>query len=394
MRSRVSRLAVLVAGVAGVAAPAAAVPRFALRNAAPCATCHVNPTGAGMRNEYGRQAFEMHRLAFPPIDRLLDPAPDPASALPLGPVTLGADLRTAYVWVEELTDRAGGPTNTPIDGFFAMQGDLYMRARLGRFFDAYLDKGLTGGYETFLLGRFGEWAYAKVGRFVPPYGLRLDNHRTTIREGLTLDATARDTGIEVGTARGGGPVQAAVMFARPSLSPDRTAPGTWGVSGFASLTRAVGPVRALVGASAARRPEQAAPAAALGALTLDVTQGLHETMAGGFAGLSLGRFAWMGEADLVLTRENAPDDTRTIHTVVAYQELAFLAVQGIEVGGTFEWQEPDLDVASGASWRTGGFVEFFPIPFFEFRPMYRHTEAPGMGADGEDEVTVMFHGFF
>ena len=38
---------------------AAAIPRFAARTGMECIQCHVSPSGAGVRNSYGRNVFEL-----------------------------------------------------------------------------------------------------------------------------------------------------------------------------------------------------------------------------------------------------------------------------------------------------------------------------------------------
>ena len=36
-----------------------ALPRFALEQGASCVSCHVNPTGGGMRNDYGSNVYAL-----------------------------------------------------------------------------------------------------------------------------------------------------------------------------------------------------------------------------------------------------------------------------------------------------------------------------------------------
>ena len=83
-----SRL-VLVAGLLFMATPATAMPRFSARKGLPCSACHVDPTGGGMRNDFGRDVFALTEL----------PASDGASATPREPppAALGADVRLRYM---------------------------------------------------------------------------------------------------------------------------------------------------------------------------------------------------------------------------------------------------------------------------------------------------------
>ncbi len=68
-----------------------AVPRFALRDGAPCAKCHVDPSGGGMRTGFGRAAFEVTTLPGTWATLPADAAPLDANLS--DSVTIGSDMR-------------------------------------------------------------------------------------------------------------------------------------------------------------------------------------------------------------------------------------------------------------------------------------------------------------
>ena len=45
------------------------LPRFAVKNGSSCIACHVNPTGSGLRNDYGTNVVALDEL---PLERWLD----------------------------------------------------------------------------------------------------------------------------------------------------------------------------------------------------------------------------------------------------------------------------------------------------------------------------------
>lgn len=57
---RIGFLSLLVMGIFCLQ-PVQATPRFALETGSTCITCHVNPTGGGLRNDYG-QGFAMDKM--------------------------------------------------------------------------------------------------------------------------------------------------------------------------------------------------------------------------------------------------------------------------------------------------------------------------------------------
>ena len=61
---KVFSIAIALVGVLCTSSLVSALPRFAARNGNECIQCHVNPTGGGMRNAYGRNIFERQWLAF------------------------------------------------------------------------------------------------------------------------------------------------------------------------------------------------------------------------------------------------------------------------------------------------------------------------------------------
>jgi len=357
-----------------LAMPAAAVPRFAARTALPCSACHVNPSGAGMRSRYGRDVFARTELVAhaSPQAYALDPR--------IGErIALGADLRFAL-----LHQRRDAPAGTPLQEpsllreasqdttFFPMQVDLYTAAELHEHLLFYADIAVSGSFETFaMLRALPLHGFVKAGMFVPVYGTRLADHTAAIRERLGFDPRNKDAGVEMGVEPGPLTLQVALHNGEPSGSAQDTVAGKL-VTARAELRVALGPLRLRPGGSA-----------------LYVTEGDDADLRyGPFLWAGLGRITYLGEVGL---RERAG---RTLY--VFYHELALLVLRGHEVFATLEFLDPDIDVADGeATYRTGGGLEIFPVPFGELSVLYRHYFAhQGRGEDGVDEILGLVHVYF
>jgi hypothetical protein len=197
-----------------------------------CIQCHVNPTGGGMRNAYGRNVFEHAILT-------LSSRPDPESWL--APATLsgpedeaardapfsgdltewlamGGDVRAAYLWIRPDRGVLPGEPREVTSTFFLMQADLYHSAVLGPHVTLNLDVGAYSGFEAWgLLRLFRDPApddldlYVKLGRFLPPFGIREVEHQLFTREAVGLGAQDRDTGLEVTALYGPGTLSLALL---------------------------------------------------------------------------------------------------------------------------------------------------------------------------------------
>lgn len=421
------RTAQAVAALA-IACPAAALPRFAARNGTECIQCHVNPTGGGMRNEYGRNVFEKAWLPLGGstkvgLDEWIAPQAAPTggdtaaeagtdAALFSGNVTpwlaLGGDFRTAYLLIEPERAAVAGEDRDITSSFFLMQADLYYAARLDRRATLVLDVGIYSGFEAWGLWQLRPSIHPwnlmlKVGRFMPPFGIREVEHQLFTREGIGLGNVDRDTGIEASYYQG--PFAANLALVN----------GTVGDSAFdthgserRAFEKAValrvaasrlrmgwirgGPGLSLYFSQDAAQPNPMFGRSLLPDETTAAGEGLDELRAGGFVTLGLGRFAYV--ADFVWVRDDFyADPIATRQGYAAYQELSFLPLVGVDLVGTFEYMEPDVDLLHNTARRAAGIVELFPIPFVELRAMGRKTWDATSPTGGSWDVVLFAHLF-
>lgn len=424
----VHRIVVIVVAVLGSLAgadAAHALPRFAARNGNECIQCHISPSGGGVRNAYGRNVFE--RTWLPRTGRLtaddyvVKPAPssdeDGAAEPPPEPVVfdpeinqwmvLGGDLRAAYLYIRPDRGRTPGTDPDVVSSFFLMQADLYHAMTLNEHVTTVLDVGVYSGFEAWALfhRRPEPQRYdvmVKVGRFMPAFGIREVEHQLFTREGIGLGQTDRDTGIEVtGYA---GPVTAMLSLLNGTLGD--TGFDTRGserksfekaVVGRLSARGDVGWARGQIGASAYwnQNTNQANPLVAGAIDPLDaaeVGRGVDELRLGGFVTANLGRFTYL--ADLVWVRDRFTSDRLpSLSGYTSYQELSFLPTQGVDVIGTFEFADPDLQLLDDTTMRAGLVVEVFPWPFTELRAMVRRTWSDTAPTGGGWDAVFFTHLF-
>lgn len=334
-------------GLILLADSAAALPRFALRTGAKCQSCHVNPSGGAMRQTFGMQ-YGRDRL---PVEGLSDDMElEDFTNLISNIVGVGADFRTLYFYVQD-TSAASSNRNS----FWQMQGNFYLNFRISKKVGLFFNKGLYNGFEAFgLFTVLPARGHIKVGKFLPNYGTRIDDHTAYIRTytGFSPQQGRPElTGAEVGIAPGpfavfGGIYNSVDGFGGSSLN-----------------------TKALLGRAEALFPIGKDLNVNLGGniFARGVDASTTENLYGGFGGVGYGPLAVFGELDWINTRSDAGSQTG----LASYLEANYLIVQGIDLKLAYDFYDPDLDVKDGSQSRYSVGVEFFPLSGVEVRLLYR-----------------------
>jgi hypothetical protein len=321
-----------------------------------------------MRNAFGAQ-FGREEL---PVPQWSDNAgiEDLSKLLPsfLG---VGADFQTLYI-ARQIPDSSSARSHLDNE-FFQMQGDIYFNFRIAKKINLYFMKGLYSGFEAYgLLHVLPLAGHVKIGKFIPNYGLRMDDHTAFIRKytGFSPETGRPEiTGLEAAVAPGpvviGGGIYNAVDGFGATGGSEKAflgrIDGMFGLSEKAFLG---------LGANVFRRN------LASGSITLY----------GGFGSIGFGRLTLIGEGDYLRTAT----PTKTTTGVLLYGEANYTVLDGVDLKVAYDFYDPDKDLKTGASSRYSIGAEFFPIGGVEVRPMYRIiTEVP---ADlKNNEFHLLFH---
>lgn len=346
-----------------------AVPRYSARYEQNCALCHVNPTGGGMRAAYASQELVPKELAWAPGSPTTLAEIDPMIARHVG---IGTDFREVYL------AESPGSSQPVSQGFFQMQGDIYLSFQLDPRFTLYYDRGMSNTYEAFALGYVLPWTgYVKTGRFVPSYGWRFDDHTMFVRGELGFFPPANsDVGVEVGFAPKRFDVQFALLNGNRGATQDndrRVAAAASGLFRFRA-----GPVAAAAGLSGYHQPGKLAD--------LD--------MGGTRGSVAWGDFTWIAEADLI--RRDPAGAGATTGLVTSHQ-LAWEIRQGLELIGTYDFYDPDRHLETGATSRWGGGVHVLLRSFLALEALFRSTTVepgPSLSRKDFDEGVLQVHALY
>lgn len=365
MRS-LARLGAPALGVAlllGLASPpAAAVPLYASREGDVCQTCHVDPNGGGIRNEFGF-SYEKNRHSTEPEERW--------ASLTVKPklndwITIGVDFRMLYDAIHE----NGSVDILSSSTFFPMEGQVNLAVTPHEHLTLVASHGLVvdePGFPTGYVAReiYGMIeglpgdAYAQVGRFRLPFGLRQDDHTSFTRDGsvLVYDSQKASAGLEIGRIGARSFVQAAVVNDDEPFASNRET------------------VAAKIGW--ADRSFQAG------------VSGLHryesDNLWSLYGSATRGRWTLLGEYV-----------GGTVHQLTLSNREAFFAEldcslrRGVNLRGKFDYADGYRNVPGFLKRRYTGDVDWTPVPFVQARLTYHYLEAEGSRPSHEYAAQMYF----
>ncbi|MGH8530833.1 MAG: hypothetical protein ACRETN_13490 [Nevskiales bacterium] len=171
---------------------AAAEPYLAVREGLKCLSCHVNPSGGGLRTAFGN-AYAQTRLAAERIET----GDEIWTGVLNKFLAIGGDFRGAASYT-------GVPRQKSQSAFETQEFRLYAAAsvipdRLALYLDQRVAPGGSSNQEAYARLSFGAGRYyLKAGQMYLPYGLRLEDDTAFIRQAPGINFTTPDNGLEFG----------------------------------------------------------------------------------------------------------------------------------------------------------------------------------------------------
>jgi hypothetical protein len=339
-----------------------AEPYLAVRYGLKCTTCHVNPTGGGLRSDFG-DVFAQTRLPAHPIRG--------DWGLWTGEVTkwlrLGGDLRYDANFTQ--TPHA---TTTHQDA--VQQGRLYGEAevvpnRLIFYADAQVTPGVAKDHEAYAIywSADHDW-YVKGGKMYLPFGFRFEDQTAFVYDVSSTSMYEPDDGVEFGWLRGHWDTQLTVSEGNLAGDLPSSSGKEYGLQ--ASYVES----RWRLGVAA----------------NDDDSSFARRRILGVFGGVRTGPVEWLGEVDNVEIKSE-PGLTQT----AALLEADWLIAAGNNLKLTFEPYDPDRDVVGNGLSRLSLVYELTPVQFVQIRAGVRDYNGPrGVYAENQTLMFVQLHVFF
>lgn len=341
--------------------PAQAEPYLATRMGLKCVACHVNPTGGGLRNDYGI-AFASTVLPAQPLSGDAPHWTGRISDL----IRLGGDLRASAINLS--VPHTPDQHQVGLDQI-RVYGDLSLiPQRLGLYVDEQVGPGAAQNMEAYV--RYGDTAkgwYLKGGKFYVPFGWRLQDSAAFVRILSRISMAAPDSGVELGYEA----PQWSAQFDLTNVAGNGLTRSGYQTTGQMVWVQS----RWRLGTAASFTRADAGNRRALGL----------------FAGARTGPVVWLAEADL-MRDENFSDGAHS--QVATLAEADWEIRRGHNLKLTAERMN-DRDVGGDAQNRWSVLYELMPLPFVQLRAGYRRLEGrPEVDIQNRRFTFIELHGFF
>ncbi|MGH8014704.1 MAG: hypothetical protein ACREBV_00755 [Candidatus Zixiibacteriota bacterium] len=318
------------------------LPRLAAEHALACKSCHINPNGGGARTEFGNHSVAFNELCLPQTKKLVEEKfkkPRLSES-----VLFGFDMR--YLILEK-------------GRILRMQTDAFVSVEPFESFYYHLRFWENGVNENYALLYFDEQKYyVKFGRFAPAYGLRMDDHKTYVREQLGFGTNFYRDGLSLGAELLG------TNFVGEFFNPS-----TQFVGGI-HIFRAgyLNPISYLAGLSV-RISE-----------TVNGSNGMNPHTRGVFGGISYNRFTLLGELDVAGKGNDS---------ILTYLGLNSRIEYGLYFIAEYNFFDQNKHLSSGVDEFVRLSLELYPLPFVLLRPSYTYY-TKGILQD-KDDFFLQFH---
>jgi hypothetical protein len=344
---------------------ASAEPYLAVSSGLKCAMCHVNPSGGGKRNLFG-MTYARTQLARRTI--LSDEGDAGWNSNVTDWLGIGGDFRGGYrnVDLPGLDDdaRTGVTKST-----------LYLELRavpdwLTFYFDEQFSPGDSVDREYYALVTPANGKFTiKAGQFFLPFGLRLQDDGTFVRERSGINFTTPDDGIELGLEL---PKWSAQLASTNGTAGGGSAPGKDQLSVSASYVQ---------------------PRWRLGASYNVNNDPLGDReMQALFAGFRTGRIAWLAELDFI--KDDLPGfGSRKIYATLIEGNWQFGKGHNLKVG--YEFLDPSDAASEDEQERYSIVWEHSPIQLLQTRVGYRaYNGVPAVPITNRNELFAELHVYF
>ena len=340
-------------------------PYIAFREGLKCSACHVNNTGGGMRNGYGT-LFTQTEIT-PLLESLSEGGYDFSAELNES-ISIGSD----FMAVSETLLSEGD--NDAQNTFDVESGNLYLDVRLiPDRLSVYIDEtvapwGASSREAFLLLEGLPNSSYIKAGRMLLPYGIRLWDDDSFIRQISGFNYDNQDVGIEVGAEPANFSLNVALSNGTQGARDDNSGKQI-SAGGSVFLGNVV------LGGSFSRNK---------------TSRGVERVLFGPYGSIRLGPATVMAEVDWI-SDSGAVDEEQ----FTGYASVEYWYRQAVNFRVAYDYLDPFDAVEEDEKYRVSIGFDAFLTPTLTAGAYYRLKESfPQDTAGNTDGLVLSLHAFF
>jgi hypothetical protein len=353
--------ALTISGLLFIVKNAVAEPYLAVKTGAKCSACHINPLGGGQRTKFGnvyghiQLPKSMSNMTNADIGKLTDY------------LSVGGNFR-----YNAQASRDNAETNSSTFRVDSAQVYVTLQPKDSKF-TFYIDQQIAPGAainrEAFVMYKFSGNHYVKAGKMYVPYGWRLEDDTSFVRQVTGFNFDSSDNGIELG------------------LEYDKTIINFFVTNGTSSVAN--NDDNFLYGA----KFERLFDAARIGStIVVNSADRNEQRFLNVYGGWSWKKLALLAEANIIQTSQDADED---IEEFVSLIEANYEVMKGLNLKLTGEYYDPDRDISNNEETRYSIVVEYAPISNLQLRSGVRSSEGiPQQPSRTSDFVFFQTHVYF
>jgi len=341
-----------------------AEPYLSIKTQQACSTCHVNPTGGGMRTTYGNSygysqlpssSSEINHFDFAKIGDF---------------IKFGGNFRYDFTTSDNDTAEKRQA------GFGVESAQIYTLIKAGREdLSIYIDQQVAPGgalnREAFVIKKFGSDQYLKVGKMMPTLGLKIEDDSAFIRQVTGFNFDNSDNGIEYGLVTSRAFYNFYITNGTNAVTNDDNKFQLGSRAEFYFDEFRVG-----------------------GAAVFNDGDEVDRRIFSLFAGYHWEQFTLMGEVDSI-SLQSQLDSSQDLTEIVGLVELNYDLMQGHNLKLTSEYHDPDNDLDEDHQVRNSIIYEYTPYSNIQLRFGFRLQEAPPQNLrQNSDKVFIQTHFYF
>lgn len=352
--------ALVLAALAALPGIASAEPYLAVEAGLKCGNCHVNPSGGGKRTAFGT-LYARNMISARAVDLVEGRKPwtGDVSTRWFG---VGADFRGGYESIDV-------PGTEQQNEWAVSKSTVYAELRLvPNLLSIYADQKIapddSENREAYLkLTPLEGKIVVKAGQMFIPFGLRLQDDETFVRQATGVNFLTPDDGIELGLELSKWSAQLAVIEGEDGADDQLSASAVYVLPKWR------------VGASVNTSED------AFGSRDMQSV----------FGGLKTGPISWLAELSLI--NDNAPAGDNDSYATLLEGNWRIRKGHNLKVG--YEFLEPNEDRDEDQQERYSLVWEYNPIQFVQSRiGVRRFNGIPNIAASNRDELFAELHVYF